>query len=196
MDRKRAFERLAMSHTKGLYRLALRLCRNDADAQDLVQDAMVKAYRFFHRFESGSNERAWLYKITVNLFYNRYHQQMRLREVADEAFQGDHLDRFVSDASRIPTQDPEQALLNRLSAAELCAAFDRLPTEFRAALILSDVEGFSYREIADIVGCPIGTVMSRIFRGRRLLRAFLQTQPASDKTLDLDEYRRKRQEGV
>lgn len=191
-NKKGEFERMALPHMPGLYRLALRLCRNPHDAQDLVQDAMVKAFRFFHRFETGSNERAWLYKLTVNLFYNRYQQQARQRAIAEDASQNDHLDRFVSEASLGATRNTEADLLNRVTVAQLQTAMDALAPEFRAALILCDVLGFSYREIADIADCPVGTVMSRIYRARRQLRSFLETEPQSSEPLCLDEYRRKR----
>lgn len=194
-DKRRAFERFAMPHVPALLRLATRLCRNPDDAQDLVQDAMVKAFRFFDRFEQGSNERAWLYKLTVNLFYNRWHQQARERRVAEQAIADDRLDRFVSDASLAPTRDPEADLVGRMSGERLQAALDALPPDFRAAVVLCDVEELAYREIADVLGCPIGTVMSRIYRGRRLLREALEADArAAGITVDLDGYRRRRGE--
>lgn len=192
-DRKRAFEEMAMPLVPGLYRLALRLCRSEEDARDLVQDAMVKAFRFFHRFEQGSNGRAWLYKLTMNLFYNRYHRKVRERQIAEEASNVEHWDRFVSDASLSPTRDPESQLIEKMSGERLQAALDALPVEFRAPVILCDVEGMSYREIAEALECPIGTVMSRIYRARRALRESL-TAEAKDAgfAVDLDEYRRRK----
>ncbi|MEK6607642.1 MAG: sigma-70 family RNA polymerase sigma factor [Myxococcota bacterium] len=198
MSQKRAFERIALPHLPALHRMAVRLCRNGDDANDLVQDGLVKAFRFFHRFEEGSNARAWLFKVMVNIFYNRYHKAARDRRLAEDVVADDRFDRFVSAASLAPTRDPEQALVERLSGAGLRRALENLPVDFRAAVLLCDVEGLSYREIADVLECPIGTVMSRIYRGRRALRQALagDVPTASQATagaVDLDDYRRWRE---
>ena len=190
-DRRKQFEATALPHVDALYATALRLCRNDRDAEDLVQDAMVKAYRFFDRFEAGSNGRAWLFKVMVNLFYNRYRQVQRERRVAEEADAGDHHGRFMSDAGVRAWRDPEKELLDRMTRQDVVRALESLPADFRTVVVLSDMEGFLYREIAEILDCPIGTVMSRLFRGRRLLRGML-AQHAADTGLavDLDAYRK------
>jgi len=192
-DRRKEFEAMAMPHLDALYSTALRLCRNTGDAEDLVQDAMVKAYRFFDRFEAGSNGRAWLYKVMVNLFYNRYRHDRRERRTADDAEVGEHHGRFMSDSSVRALRDPEGDLLDRMTRQDVARALESLPADFRAVVVLSDMEGFLYREIAEILDCPIGTVMSRLFRGRRLLRGLL-AQHAADAgiTVDLDAYRKRR----
>jgi RNA polymerase sigma-70 factor, ECF subfamily len=192
-DRRKQFEAVALPHLDALYATAVRLCRNDRDAEDLVQDAMVKAYRFFDRFEAGSNGRAWLFKVMVNLFYNRYRQDQRERRLVEDADAGEHHGRFTSDAALRALRDPEGELLDRLTRQDVNRALERLPADFRAVVVLSDMEGFLYREIAEILDCPIGTVMSRLFRGRRLLRAMLADHAAdAGLTVDLDAYRRSR----
>jgi len=190
-DRRQQFEQMALPHLDALFATALRLCRNDRDAEDLVQDAMVKAYRFFDRFEPGSNGRAWLFKVMVNLFYNRYRQGQRERRVAEEADAGDHHGRYTSDAAIRALRDPERELLDRMTQRDVVRALEALPADFRAVVVLSDMEGFLYREIAEILDCPIGTVMSRLFRGRRLLRGMLAEHAAdAGLAVDLTAYRR------
>lgn len=190
---RRAFEETALPHLPALYSMAVRLTRDDPAAQDLVQDTMVKAFRFFHRFEEGSNAKAWLLKVLVNLFYNQYHKGKRDRRLADEAESEESYERFVSAAS-LSGRDPEGDLLDRLSRDRLRAAVATLPEEYRTVVLLCDVEGLAYREIADAVGCPIGTVMSRLFRARRALQRML-VQEAIDAgiTVKLADYRRKKE---
>lgn len=156
----------ALEFLEPLYATALRLTRNAADAEDLVQDTFVKALRFSHRFEPGTNLKAWLYTILVNTWRNRR------RDAAREAVDIDspRVEEAAS-ASDGPAalETPEQILLRATVRDDLQAALDTLPETFREAVWLRDVEEFSYGEIAGIVGIPIGTVMSRISRGRRLL---------------------------
>ena len=172
---RQEFESEALPHIDALYGTALRLTRNPRDAEDLVQDAMLLAYRFFHRFERGSNCRAWLFKILTNTFINTYHRDRRDREVtaalaAEEAVTQDIVNAEASHSLR----DPEGALASRLLSEDVQRALETVPTEFRLAVLLCDVEGFSYKEIADIMECPVGTVMSRLHRGRKLLREKLR----------------------
>jgi RNA polymerase sigma-70 factor (ECF subfamily) len=161
--REQAFEAEALSYLDGLYVTALRLTRNEDDAEDLVQDTYVKAFRFADRFEPGTNLKAWLYTILHNTYRNRR------RDAAREPVESDS--DLVEQAAELPARadTPEQILLRGTLDAELQAAFDSLPEAFREAVWLRDVEEFSYGEIAQMVGVPIGTVMSRIARGRRLL---------------------------
>ena len=192
-DRRKQFEAMALPHLDVLYATALRLCRNEGDAEDLVQDAMVKAYRFFDRFEAGSNGRAWLFKVMINLFYNRYRQGQRERRVVEDADRDELHGRFIADASVRAWRDPESEVLDRMTREDVSKALERLPADYRAVVVLSDVEGFLYREIGEILDCPIGTVMSRLFRGRRLLRGMLAEHAAdSGLAVDLDAYRRSR----
>ena len=168
------FEREALPHVDALYGTAVRLTRNERDAEDLVQDALLRGYRFFHKFERGTNCKAWLFKILTNTFINRYHKARRDKELAlaaatEEAVAKDILPYEVSHAAR----DPEGALASRLLSDEVQRALEAVPADFRLAVILCDLEEFSYREIADIMDCPVGTVMSRLYRGRRLLQRAL-----------------------
>lgn len=166
------FEREALPYADALYGTALRLTRNERDAEDLVQDALLRAYRFWHKFEPGTNCKAWLFKILTNTFINRYHKDRRDQELAsayDEALTQDIL---VHEAS-LSSRDPEGALASRMLSGDVRRALESLPTEFRLAVLLCDLEEFSYKEIAEIMDCPIGTVMSRLYRGRRLLQRAL-----------------------
>ena len=161
--RTEEFEDAALSHVDGLYGAALRLTRNPVDAEDLVQDTYVKAFRFADRFETGTNLRAWLYTILHNTFLNARRRLVRDPVEADpEAVE---LAAAPPDAS----PSPEDALLRRTLDADLRAALDSLPEAYQDAVWLRDVDEFSYAEIAKMLDIPIGTVMSRISRGRRLL---------------------------
>jgi RNA polymerase sigma-70 factor (ECF subfamily) len=162
-EERREFEDLALPHLDALYGTALRLTHNEKDAEDLVQDTLLRAFRFFHRFERGTNVKAWLFKILTNTFANKYRKRQRERVILDEV-QTQH----EIDDVRVP--DPEAALAARLVSDHVKEALESVPEEFRLAVILADLEDFSYREISEIVDCPIGTVMSRIYRGRRLLQ--------------------------
>jgi len=167
------FEAVTLPHLDALYALALRLTRNGRDAEDLVQDTMVKAFRFFHRFERGTNAKAWLFKILSNLFNNDYRDRSREREVmTDVEDQG----AFIPSEPR----SPEAEAISRRTAAEIQAALESLPHDFRLAVVLADLEELSYREIAEVMGCPVGTVMSRLHRGRKLLREALGERTVTD----------------
>jgi RNA polymerase sigma-70 factor, ECF subfamily len=163
------FEKQALPHLDALYGLALRLAHNERDAEDLVQDTMVKSFRFFHQFEQGSNIKAWLFKVMVNLFYNSCRQQRNIKRLHLEAETNSHYDRFLSEAT-VNGQHAEEVLLNNLAVEEVRRAVEELPEEFRLAVLLCDLHDLSYKEISDVLGCPVGTVMSRLYRGRRLLQ--------------------------
>lgn len=162
------FEREMMPHLGSLYAVALRLTRNERDAEDLVQDTALRAYRFFHRYEAGSNGRAWLFKILHNTFLTRYRRRSREREVLEQ------LAEEPTTALYEEADDPEQRLLTEFLSEDVRRALDRLPEEFRTAVVLCDLEEFSYKEIAEIMECPVGTVMSRLHRGRRMLQEALR----------------------
>jgi RNA polymerase sigma-70 factor (ECF subfamily) len=165
-----AFEAEALAALDSLYRTALRLTRAPADAEDLVQDTFFKAFRAMDSFEPGTNLRAWLFTILHNAARNRLRDRARESIVVDS----DVVER-ASDASvHLTAETPETELLRGTLAPELQAAVDALPEVFRQAVWLRDVEEFSYREIADILDIPVGTVMSRLSRGRRLLFDRLQ----------------------
>lgn len=170
------FEREAMLHLDTLYGAALRLTRSPSDAEDLVQDSLVKAFRFYDRFEAGTNMKAWLLKILRNTFINRYRRTVRERNVFEGAIAKPVGDGVMSrDAMRGLTRPVENAQ-RRLLAEEIQRALDELPEEHRTIVLLADVEELSYREIADIAGCPIGTVMSRLHRARKALQSRLVDQ--------------------
>jgi len=172
-DGRSDFEALALEHMDALYGAALRLTRSPKDAEDLVQDTYLKAFRFFDSFEKGTNIKAWLFKIQTNTFINRYRRKVKEREVAEAPAEDVVLDRFVSSERVRALKDPEGDFFGKLLSDEVVEALDQVPVDFRMVVILSDVQGFSYKDIAEIVGCPVGTVMSRLFRGRRILQKHL-----------------------
>jgi RNA polymerase sigma-70 factor (ECF subfamily) len=169
-DEGREFARTALSHIDSLYGTALRLTRRAADAEDLVQDTYLKAFRAAHQFTPGTNLKAWLFTILHNTFRNaRRHDGRNPVEVDSEA-----VERAVSDAPG--AQSPEQLLTRATLDVDLQAALDALPEAFRQAVWLRDVEELTYAEMAAVLDVPIGTVMSRISRGRRALFAGLQAR--------------------
>ena len=186
------FEREVMPHLQALYGVALRMTKSEGDAEDLVQDALLRAYRFWDGFEAGSNCRAWLMRILTNVFPN--------------------LGQFQGAAPR----DAESALFGRMLSRDVETALATLPPEFRLPVILADLEDLSYKEIADIMECPAGTVMSRLYRGRRMLQKQLSdyamkasqadavspaapvaeaAAEADSKLVDFDSFRRKKEGG-
>jgi len=173
-DRSR-FTELAMPHMQALYTAALRMTRNPADAEDLVQETFLKAYRSFDRYEDGTNLKAWLYKILTNTFINSYRAAKRRPEKADvEDVEDLYLYRRIGDLQSAGVgQSAEEEVFDRFTDDEVKAAIESLPESFRIAVLLADVEGFSYKEIAEITEVPIGTVMSRIHRGRKALQKAL-----------------------
>ncbi|GAA2409237.1 RNA polymerase sigma factor SigR [Actinomadura vinacea] len=174
-DRQRwRFERDAVPYLDQLYAAALRMTRNPADAEDLVQDAYAKAFASFHRFEEGTNLRAWLYRILTNTFINEYRKkQRRPAQSTAETIEDWQL---AEVASHTPAglKSAETAALERLPDTEVKRALGTLPEEFQLPIYLADVEGFAYKEIANILGIPIGTVMSRLHRGRHRMREQLE----------------------
>jgi RNA polymerase sigma-70 factor (ECF subfamily) len=179
-DRAR-FTDLAMEHMPALYTAALRMTRNPADAEDLVQETFLKAYRSFDRFEEGTNLKAWLYRILTNTFINSYRAAKRRPEKADvEDVEDLYLYRRLGDLGAGDAgRSAEDEVLEGITDDEVKAAIESLPETFRIAVLLADVEGFSYKEIAEITDVPIGTVMSRIHRGRRALQKALTEYAAA-----------------
>jgi RNA polymerase sigma-70 factor (ECF subfamily) len=171
------FEEEALQHLDALYRTALRMTRNPSDAEDLVQDALVRAYRFYDRFQPGTNFRAWLFKILTNTYINTYRRkQGRPQESSLEDTEEFFLYNQLSADQEERVTDVEDTVLDSLGADAIQRAIDQLPPTFRTTVQLSDVEGLSYAEIAEATGVAKGTVMSRLFRGRRQLQRALWDQ--------------------
>lgn len=169
-EKQELFEEEALPHLNALYNYALSISRSAQDAEDLVQDTFLRAYRFFHQYTPGTNCKAWLFTILRNLYNTRYKNYKKspgkvhyedLEEIYD----------FILDSDLSSSiDDPEGELFDNILPDEMVAAIEDLPEEFKSTLILADVEDFSYKEIADILDCPIGTVMSRLHRARNILK--------------------------
>jgi RNA polymerase sigma-70 factor (ECF subfamily) len=167
------FAEEAVTHLDALYGVACKLTRNPAEAEDLVQDTLLKAMRAKDQFHAGTNLKAWLFRILTNTFINKYRRGGLERSVLEGPDADPLVDGWVSASTMRQLRDPEQTALLPIVEGEVQRALDALPSEFKIAVILCDVEEFSYEEIANIMGCPIGTVMSRLHRGRKLLQRSL-----------------------
>ncbi len=194
---KAEFEALAMPCLDGLYASALRLTHSDRDAEDLVQDAFMRAYRFFDKFERGTNFRAWLFKILTNTFINKYRRTVKERTFSEGSERESVTAQLYSADSTERAANPEDHLVERLMSEDILGAIDVLPIDFRMVVILADLQEFSYREIAEILDVPVGTVMSRLFRGRKLLQKQLSAYAESDTEtpIDLAHYRARKNIG-
>lgn len=168
-----AFAAEAVSHLDALYAVACKLTRNPTEAEDLVQDTLLKAMRAREQFHQGTNLKAWLFRILTNTFINKYRRGGLERSIMEGPDADPLVDGWVSASTMRQLRDPEQAALMPIVEGEVQRALDELPTDFKIAVLLCDVEEFSYEEIAQIMGCPIGTVMSRLHRGRKLLQRSL-----------------------
>ncbi len=161
----------AMTHVDALYRTALRMTRNPADAEDLVQETYLKAHRFRDGFAPGTNLRAWLFRILTNSFINEYRKRSRQPATTDTGDLEDYyLFRRVKESGEDLGLDPEATVMRMFLDEEVRQALEELPEQYRIAVLLADVEGFSYKEIAEITDTQMGTVMSRLHRGRRQLQ--------------------------
>jgi RNA polymerase sigma-70 factor (ECF subfamily) len=179
-ERDSFFEREVMQHLDALYRTALRMTRNAQDAEDLVQETMLRAFRFLDRFEPGTNLRAWLFKILTNTYINRYRKQSSEPRV-DSLDDSEELSlyRYLDSEAASRGGSVEAQVLDRFAEQDIKTAIEALPPQYRMTVLLADVEGFSYNDIAEITNVKKGTVMSRLFRGRRLLQKALVDQARS-----------------
>ncbi|MEM1032202.1 MAG: sigma-70 family RNA polymerase sigma factor [Myxococcota bacterium] len=208
------FESAVLQHLDAMYGVALRMTKDGPSAEDLVQDTVVKAVRAQAQFKAGTNLKAWLLRILTNTFINRHRRSGLERDTLDGPTAGPLVDRWISASSMRAMRDPERDALAPIVEAEVRKALEALPDHFRLVIVLSDVEGLSYKEIADVMGCPVGTVMSRLHRARKLLQVSLRdhavalgiiedepvsTEPAATGTsggpIDLQAYRGQRSNG-
>jgi len=160
-----------MPFVDSLYSTAYRMTRNPQDAEDLVQETYFKAYRYYDKFQEGTNFKAWIFKILKNTFINNYRKKQKTPPQSDFADIEDSFESQVSKEVREQIKSPEEELLEDVLDEDVQRALDSLPADYKMAVILADLEGFSYKEIAEILELPLGTVMSRLYRGRKLLEA-------------------------
>lgn len=171
-DQRERLETEALTHIDALYRTALRMTRNPSDAEDLVQEAYLRAFRSLHQFTEGTNLRAWLFRIMTNAYINEYRKRSRrpARASLDDMEEFYLYDHLIDSGLQPSDEGPEDQVLNRITADDVIGALDELSDDFRNVVLLADVEGFSYKEIAEILDIPVGTVMSRLYRARRKLQ--------------------------
>lgn len=170
------FEREALPHMDALYNFALRMTGDGDDANDLVQDTFLKAFRFFDKFERGTNCKAWLFRIMKNTFINSYRKKTKEPDKVDY----EEVENFYENVKPSSTDSAhlEKEIYDNLLDDEISSAIASLPDDFKTVIILSDIEGFTYDEIADFIDCPVGTVRSRLHRARKMLFAKLQNYAA------------------
>ena len=168
--RFQGFEETALPHLEELYATGLRYTKNEKDAEDLVQETFIKAYTNWERFEKGTNCRAWLFTILTNTFINRYRRKKKEREILNADDLRPIEENFFNRDRTEFYNSPEREAINKTFTPEIQEALNNLSEEFRTVVVLADLNDFSYKEIAHILGCPVGTVMSRLFRGRKMMR--------------------------
>ena len=176
LEKRKEFQEMAFSHMDSLYNTALRMTRNEVDAEDLMQDVYVRAYRFFDKFQRGTNFKAWIFKILTNTFINQYRKKINqpyLIEFEKVKYSYNEDDSGEDSLNRV-IEKFGASNYDMLFDDEIKRALEQLSGDFRMVVILADIESFSYKEIAKIIGCPMGTVMSRLSRGRRQLQIYLR----------------------
>jgi RNA polymerase sigma-70 factor, ECF subfamily len=174
-DVRERLEAEALTHIDALYRTALRMTRNQSDAEDLVQEAYLRAFKALDQFRDGTNLRAWLFRIMTNAYINDYRKRSRrpVNSSLDDIEEFYLYDHLIDSGVQPNSERPEDIVLNRLTADDVLGSLDSLSDDFRHVVLLADVEGFTYREIAEILDIPVGTVMSRLYRARRRLQSAL-----------------------
>ena len=192
-ERRARFERDAMGFVDQLYSAAMRMTRNPQDAEDLVQEAYTKAYSSFHQYRPGTNLKAWLYRILTNTYINLYRKRQRQPQQSTVDTLEDWQMAQAAEHTSTGLRSAETEALDRLPDSDVKEALQSIPEEFRLAVYFADVEGFAYREIAEILDIPIGTVMSRLHRGRKLLREML-TDYARDRGMNVERAAKKKAE--
>ena len=166
------FEQECLHYTDPLYKLARSLTLDENEADDLVQETLSRGYQFFHKFKSQTNCKAWLFKIMKNLFINRYRKKKRQLEVM--SFENQMIEGNIASLSdNWKSSNPEMCLLNEMLSPEVIFALNLLPNDYKVTVILADLKCLSYNEMADVLKCPIGTVRSRLSRGRKMLKKLL-----------------------
>ena len=190
-DRQARFEAEVLPHLDRLYSAALRYTRDPTDAEDLVQEAVTKAYRSFHQYRPGTNLKAWLYRILHTTYISMYRKTQRRPQESPQ----DEIDEFsfYDELARPGTGSAERSVLEQLTSDEVKQALAELPESFRLAVYYADVEGFAYKEIADIMDTPVGTVMSRLHRGRKALQKALAEYARSRGLIHRDDSARQEQ---
>jgi RNA polymerase sigma-70 factor (ECF subfamily) len=200
-----AFEREVIPHVSTLFGAALRLTRSSGDAEDLVQETYLKAFRSYEQFEMGTNCKAWLFRILTNTFINKYRRKVKEREILDGEMHAPTVFSSLDATNKSTDRNPENILSDRSLSDEVVHALQKVPVDFRVIVLLSDIYNLSYKEIAETVVIPIGTVMSRLFRGRRILQEQLfeyalkegvikpegESEGPLAQTYSLDEYRKR-----
>lgn len=209
-DKNKKFEKACMEHLDALYGAALKMTRNQVEAEELVQDTFVRAFRFKNTFEWGTNLKAWLFRIQTNTFINDYRHKRHEQRYVERAAVEPLYDEVLNQQSAKYAANPENHVFSKFFKEELDSALEELPDDFKIVVILSDVQGFSYKEIAEILETPMGTVMSRLHRGRKLLQhslvdfaveAGIISAPVSqtnhhdtaDETTNITDFRRKKE---
>jgi RNA polymerase sigma-70 factor (ECF subfamily) len=197
------FGQQALEYLDALYGTALRVTGSQAQAEDLVQDTFVRALRFWDKFDPGTNLRAWLFRMMFNLFFNQCRRTRRGREIHEGHEQADLVQKVLPDEHLAPTAKPEEFFFEKLFSDDVVHALDDLPSDFKMVVLLADIDSFSYKQISDILSIPVGTVMSRLHRGRRMLRHSLYAfaleegyikEDDSSTPMDLAAYRKHKKE--